>query len=153
MESQDKINNGVIDRLSGLERRMDRFDDKVEKLEDKVEVMDNKHDQRHLEMAILTTSLKETSKATENNTQRMANSIEGLVEELKTSNQTTNRQFEKVNKDISEIKGKLQENSDAMEVKLEEKRMSNKVLLSILTGMFAICEIFIRVIVPLFVGN
>ncbi|CRV31567.1 hypothetical protein EUA52_12355 [Staphylococcus saprophyticus] len=147
MEKQQE--QGLInDRINGLEKRIGTVDRKVDDLEDKVDGIKDKNDERHVEMVRLTTELKGSSKATEQNTNRMANSIEGLVDELKQSNSRTDDRFNEVNAEVKEVKDKLDNKQFDKTLKLEEKKLSNKVLVGLIGGGFIIIELIIKVVAP-----
>ena len=146
---ENKAEQGLInDRINGLERRIGTVDRKVDDLEDKVDDIKDKNDERHLEMVRLTTELKGSSKATEQNTNRMANSIEGLVDELKQSNSRTDDRFNEVNAEVKEVKDKLDNKQFDKTLKLEEKKLSNKVIVGLIGGGFIIIELIIKVVAP-----
>lgn len=146
---ENKAEQGLInDRINGLERRIGTVDRKVDDLEDKVDDIKDKNDERHLEMVRLTTELKGSSKATEQNTNRMANSIEGLVDELKQSNSRTDDRFNEVNAEVREVKDKLDNKQFDKTLKLEEKKLSNKVIVGLIGGGFIIIELIIKVVAP-----
>ena len=147
MENQTE--QGLInDRINGLEKRIGTVDRKVDDLEDKVDDIKDKNDERHVEMVRLTTELKGSSKATQDNTNRMANSIEGLVDELKQSNSRTDARFNEVNAEVKEVKDKLDNKQFDKTLKLEEKKLSNKVIVGLIGGGFIILELIIKVIAP-----
>lgn len=146
---ENKAEQGLInDRINGLERRIGTVDRKVDDLEDKVDDIKDKNDERHVEMVRLTTELKGSSKATEQNTNRMANSIEGLVNELKQSNSRTDDRFNEVNAEVREVKDKLENKQFDKTLKLEEKKLSNKVIVGLIGGGFIIIELIIKVVAP-----
>ena len=146
---ENKAEQGLInDRINGLEKRIGTVDRKVDDLEDKVDDIKDKNDERHVEMVRLTTELKGSSKATEQNTNRMANSIEGLVDELKQSNSRTDDRFNEVNAEVKEVKDKLDNKQFDKTLKLEEKKLSNKVIVGLIGGGFIILELIIKVIAP-----
>ena len=146
---ENKAEQGLInDRINGLEQRIGTVDRKVDDLEDKVDDIKDKNDERHLEMVRLTTELKGSSKATEQNTNRMANSIEGLVDELKQSNSRTDARFNEVNAEVREVKDKLDNKQFDKTLKLEEKKLSNKVIVGLIGGGFIILELIIKVVAP-----
>lgn len=146
---ENKAEQGLInDRINGLEKRIGTVDRKVDDLEDKVDDIKDKNDERHLEMVRLTTELKGSSKATEQNTNRMANSIEGLVDELKQSNSRTDDRFNEVNAEVREVKDKLDNKQFDKTLKLEEKKLSNKVIVGLIGGGFIIIELIIKVVAP-----
>ena len=146
---ENKAEQGLInDRINGLERRIGTVDRKVDDLEDKVDDIKDKNDERHLEMVRLTTELKGSSKATEQNTNRMANSIEGLVDELKQSNSRTDDRFNQLNQEVTEVKNKVDGKEFDKTLKLEEKKLSNKVIVGLIGGGFIILELIIKVIAP-----
>lgn len=147
MENQTE--QGLInDRITGLEKRIGTVDRKVDDLEDKVDHIDDKHDERHLEMITTVTRLQSTSENTEKNTERMANSIEGLVDELKQSNSRTDDRFNQLNKEVTEVKNKVNGTEFDKTLKLEEKKLSNKVIVGLIGGGFLIIELIIKVIAP-----
>ncbi|OIJ29061.1 hypothetical protein [Staphylococcus sp. LCT-H4] len=146
---ENKTEQGLInDRINGLEQRIGTVDRKVDDLEDKVDDIKDKNDERHVEMVRLTTELKGSSKATEQNTNRMANSIEGLVNELKQSNSRTDDRFNEVNAEVREVKDKLEGNQFDKTIQLEEKKLSNKVIVGLIGGGFIIIELIIKVVTP-----
>ncbi|WP_145464939.1 hypothetical protein [Staphylococcus saprophyticus] len=146
---ENKTEQGLInDRITGLEKRIGTVDKKVDDLEDKVDHIDDKHDERHLEMITTVTRLQSTSENTEKNTERMANSIEGLVDELKQSNSRTDDRFNQLNKEVTEVKNKVNGTEFDKTLKLEEKKLSNKVIVGLIGGGFLIIELIIKVIAP-----
>ena len=146
---ENKAEQGLInDRINGLEKRIGTVDRKVDDLEDKVDLIKDKNDERHVEMVKLTTELKGSSKATQDNTNRMANSIEGLVNELKQSNSRTDDRFNEVNAEVREVKDKLDNKQFDKTLKLEEKKLSNKVIVGLIGGGFIIIELIIKIIAP-----
>ena len=146
---ENQAEQGLInDRINGLERRIGTVDRKVDDLEDKVDDIKDKNDERHLEMITTVTRLQSTSENTEKNTERMANSIEGLVDELKQSNSRTDDRFNEVNAEVREVKDKLDNGQFDKTLKLEEKKLSNKVIVGLIGGGFIILELLIKVITP-----
>ncbi|WP_440863946.1 hypothetical protein [Staphylococcus shinii] len=146
---ENKTEQGLInDRINGLERRIGTVDRKVDDLEDKVDDIKDKNDERHLEMITTVTRLQSTSENTEKNTERMANSIEGLVDELKQSNSRTDDRFNEVNTEVREVKDKLEGKQFDKTLKLEEKKLSNKVIVGLIGGGVIILELIIKVIAP-----
>ena len=146
---ENKTEQGLInDRINGLEQRIGTVDRKVDDLEDKVDIIKDKNDERHLEMITTVTRLQSTSENTEKNTERMANSIEGLVDELKQSNSRTDDRFNEVNAEVREVKDKLDNGQFDKTIKLEEKKLSNKVLVGLIGGGVIILELIIKVIAP-----
>ena len=147
---ENSENKVIHDRLNGLEKRVGSVDKKVDVVDDKIDAVDQKHSDRHLEMVKLTSDLKGSSKATEQNTNRMANSIEGLVDELKQSNTRTDDRFKKVDIDVGEIKNKISNREEEKRLKLEEKKLSNGVLIAVISGGFILVQVCVNVIAPLF---
>ena len=146
---ENKAEQGLInDRINGLEQRISTVDRKVDDLEDKVDDIKDKNDERHLEMITTVTRLQSTSENTEKNTERMANSIEGLVDELKQSNSRTDDRFNQINKEVREVKDQLDDRQFDTTIKLEEKKLSNKVIVGLIGGGFLIIELIIKVIAP-----
>lgn len=150
---ENSENKVIHDRLNGLEKRVGAVDKKVDVVDDKIEAVDQKHSDRHLEMVKLTSDLKGSSKATEQNTNRMANSIEGLVDELKVSNSRTDDRFREVNEEVKVVKSKLDEREEAKKMKLEEKKLSNGIIIAIISGGFILTQVFINVLAPLIFGG
>lgn len=148
MENQEQ--ELVYDRLTGLEKRIGNVDRKVDDLEDKVDVVKDKNDERHVEMITTVTRLQSSSENTEKNTERMATSIEGLVGELKTSNASTEERFKEVNTDIRDVRTKIEGQETDKTIKLEEKKLSNKVILAIIGGGLVLLEVCVQVIGPAF---
>lgn len=146
---ENKAEQGLInDRINGLEQRIGTVDGKVDDLEDKVDDIRDKNDDRHLNIVTTVTRLQSTSENTEKNTERMANSIEGLVDELKQSNSRTDDRFNEVNSEVKEVKDKLDGKEFEQTLNLEEKRLSNKVIIAIIGGVFLIIEILINLVAP-----
>lgn len=146
---ENKTEQGLInDRINGLEQRIGTVDRKVDDLEDKVDDIKDKNDDRHLEVITTVTRLQSTSENTEKNTERMANSIEGLVNELKQSNSRTDDRFNEVNSEVKEVKDKLDGKEFEQTLNLEEKKLSNKVIIAIIGGVFLVIEILINLVAP-----
>ena len=147
MEKQQE--QGLInDRINGLEKRIGTVDRKVDDLEDKVDDIKDKNDERHLEMITTVTRLQSTSENTEKNTERMADSIDSLVGELKQSNSRTDDRFTQLNKEVNEVKTKVDGKEFEQTLNLEEKKLSNKVIIAIISGVFLVIEILINVVAP-----
>lgn len=140
-------------RITSLEKRMDKAETNIDKTTEKLYKVDEKHDDRYTETIQVITELKGTSANTEKNTDRMANSIEGLVKELRQSNSNTNRRFEEVNEEVRDIRKTLDSKIEDKQLILEEKKLSNKTLGAILVGAFALLETLSKVIAPLLFGN
>lgn len=146
---ENQAEQGLInDRINGLEKRIGTVDRKVDDLEDKVDIIKDKNDERHVEMITTVTRLQSTSENTEKNTERMANSIEGLVDELKQSNSRTDERFTQLNQEVTEVKNKVDGKEFDKTLKLEEKKLSNKVIVGLIGGGFLIIELIIKVIAP-----
>jgi predicted lipase len=134
---ENKAEQGLInDRINGLEKRIGTVDRKVDDLEDKVDIIKDKNDERHVEMITTVTRLQSTSENTEKNTDRMANSIEGLVDELKQSNSRTDDRFNQLNQEVTEVKNKVDGKQFDKTIQLEEKKLSNKVIVALIGGGF-----------------
>ncbi|WP_305808927.1 hypothetical protein, partial [Staphylococcus epidermidis] len=143
---ENQAEQGLInDRINGLEKRIGTVDRKVDDLEDKVDIIKDKNDERHVEMITTVTRLQSTSENTEKNTERMANSIEGLVDELKQSNSRTDERFTQLNQEVTEVKNKVDGKEFDKTLKLEEKKLSNKVIVGLIGGGFLIIELLIKV--------
>lgn len=146
---ENQAEQGLInDRINVLEKRIGTVDRKVDDLEDKVDIIKDKNDERHVEMITTVTRLQSTSENTEKNTERMANSIEGLVDELKQSNSRTDERFTQLNQEVTEVKNKVDGKEFDKTLKLEEKKLSNKVIVGLIGGGFLIIELLIKVIAP-----
>lgn len=157
---EDKTEKIIHDRISSIEKRIDKTDKKVEDLdkkiddvEDKVDIVDDKHDERHLEMVRTTTELVGSNKATQEATERMANSIEGLVDELKSNNKRIDSRFDLVNKEVGDIKTKIDNQESAKQIKLEEKKLNNGVIIAIISGGVILVQVLVQVIAPLLFGG
>lgn len=158
MENQE--NKVIHDRLNGLEKRVGGHDKKFEKIEGKIEtvenkldVIDDKHDARYLEQIRVTTELQGTSKMTMEATNRMADSIEGLVSELKDSNARTDTRFNQITDEVREVRTKIDKHEDARNLKLEEKKLSNGVVIAIVGGGFVLVQSIVQFIAPLLFGG
>ena len=139
----------INDRLNGLEKRQNKTEDKIEELDDKIDLNSNKSDERYIELVKATADLKGSSKATEENTKRTAIALEGLVDEIKQSNKRTDSRFDLVNNDISDIKSKINSKERDETIKLEERKLSNGVLIALISGGAVIVPVLINVIAPL----
>ena len=140
-ENEKRIN----ERLSGLETKYDNLDDKLD-------TIDNKHDERHLEMKIELTELRGSSMATAKYTEKMSNSIESLVVELREINSRTDDRFNEVNSEVRSVKEKVQNHEDAREFKLEEKKVSNRMLGIYIVAGAGVLQIILQVIAPILIG-
>ena len=151
MENQEE--KVIHDRLNGLEKRIGGHDKKIEAVEDKLDIIDDKHDARYLEQIKVTTELQGTSRMTMEATNRMADSIEGLVSELKDSNARTDTRFNQITDEVREVRTKIDKHEDARNLKLEEKKLSNRTLGFIIAGGFAVMQVIVQVIAPLIFGG
>ena len=149
---EDKTEKIIHDRINSIEGRVGSISKEVKSLDDKLDLVDAKHSDRHLEMVKLTSDLKGSSKATEQNTNRMANSIEGLVEELKSSNARTDDRFKLVNEEVQLVKNKLDSKQEDRRMKLEEKKLSNGIIIALISGGFVCVQLLVNVISPLIFG-
>lgn len=147
---EDKTEKIIHDRLNGLEKRQNKTEDKIEELDDKIDLNSNKSDERYIELVKATADLKGSSKATEENTKRTAEALEGLVDEIKQSNKRTDSRFDLVNNDISDIKTKMNSRERDETIKLEERKLSNGVLISIIGAGAVIVPVIINIVAPLF---
>lgn len=151
MENQEE--KVIHDRLNGLEKRIGGHDKKIEAVEDKLDIIDDKHDARYLEQIKVTTELQGTSRMTMEATNRMADSIEGLVSELKDSNTRTDTRFNQITDEVREVRTKIDKHEEARNLKLEEKKLSNRTLGFIIAGGFAVMQVIVQVIAPLIFGG
>ena len=151
MENSEK-EKVIYDRLNGLEKRIDGHDTKIDAVEDKLDIIDDKHDARYLEQIKVTTELQGTSRMTIEATNRMADSIEGLVSELKDSNARTDTRFNQITDEVREVRTKIDKHEEARNLKLEEKKLSNRTLGFIIAGGFAVMQVIVQVIAPLLFG-
>lgn len=149
---EDKTEKIIHDRINSIEVRVGSISNEVKSLDDKLDLVDAKHNDRHLEMVKLTSDLKGSSKATEQNTNRMANSIEGLVDELKLSNARTDDRFKLVNEEVQLVKNKLDNKEENRRMKLEEKKLSNGIIIALISGGFVCVQLLVNVISPLIFG-
>ena len=149
-EQKEKMIHG---RIENMEKRQDNLERKLDNLDEKVHIVDDKHDNRYLETVKFTTEIKGISKATQQASERMANSIENLVDELKQSNSRTDDRFKKVDEDVSNVRSKLEQGEAERKVKIEEKQMSNRTLGFIIVGGFGVLQVFIQVLAPIFFGG
>ena len=152
MENSEK-EKVIYDRLNGLEKRIDGHDTKIDAVEDKLDIIDDKHDARYLEQIKVTTELQGTSRMTMEATNRMADSIEGLVSELKDSNARTDTRFNQITDEVREVRTKIDKHEEARNLKLEEKKLSNRTLGFIIAGGFAVMQVIVQVIAPLLFGG
>ena len=152
MENSEK-EKVIYDRLNGLEKRVDGHDKKIENTNEKINIIDDKHDARYLEQIKVTTELQGTSRMTMEATNRMADSIEGLVSELKDSNARTDTRFNQITDEVREVRTKIDKHEEARNLKLEEKKLSNRTLGFIIAGGFAVMQVIVQVIAPLLFGG
>ena len=152
MENSEK-EKVIYDRLNGLEKRVDGHDKKIENTNEKINIIDDKHDARYLEQIKVTTELQGTSRMTMEATNRMADSIEGLVSELKDSNARTDTRFNQITDEVREVRTKIDKHEDDRNLKLEEKKLSNRTLGFIIAGGFAVMQVIVQVIAPLLFGG
>lgn len=146
---ENSENKVIHDRLNGLEKRVDGHDKKFESINEKINIIDDKHDERYLQQIRVTTELQGTSKMTMEATNRMADSIENLVGELKETNTKTNTRFNQITEDVREVRTKIDNQEEAKKLKLEEKKLSNRTLGFIIAGGFALVQVIIQVIAPI----
>ena len=152
MENSEK-EKLTTDRLNRIEKRIDGHDAKIDAVEDKLDIIDDKHDARYLEQIKVTTELQGTSRMTMEATNRMADSIEGLVSELKDSNARTDTRFNQITDEVREVRTKIDKHEEARNLKLEEKKLSNRTLGFIIAGGFAVMQVIVQVIAPLLFGG
>lgn len=149
---EDKTEKIIHDKISRLEKRQDKFEEKIETLDDKLDSVDAKHNDRHVEQIRITTELQGTSRMTMEATNRMADSIEGLVSELKESNSRTDERFNQITQEVRDVRTKIDDHEDARKIKLEEKKLSNGIIIALISGGFVCVQLLVNVISPLFFG-
>ncbi|MBM6628546.1 hypothetical protein JTF04_02540 [Mammaliicoccus vitulinus] len=142
----------LTDRVNDVNKRINHIDGKVDKVDDKVDKMEEKFNDRHIDMVELTTTLKADSKASRESTERLNNSIGDFFHELKESNKINNVKFEKVEKSINKLEMTVNDKALAINVDLEEKKMSKGLLGTILVSVIGLVGVLAKVIAPLVVG-
>lgn len=140
------------DRLTEVGKRINHIDGKVEKVDDKIDVVEEKFNDRHINMVELTTTLKADSKASRESTDRLTNSIDGLVTEMKESNKTTGKRFEKLEDSVDDLKKVINDKTLAINVGLEEKKLSTGAKVTIFGSITGLVIVLVQVIVPILFG-
>lgn len=125
--------------LHRIERRIDVQERKIDNIDEKV-------DQRHIDIVKMQASMK----GAEDASNRMADAVDKLVSQLSTSNSRHDKKFELLNVEIQDVKGKLEGQEEDRKLKLEERKLSNTVLVSIIVGSFGIVQILINWVPALF---
>ncbi|WZK93681.1 hypothetical protein [Staphylococcus phage SpP] len=143
----------IHDRITNIEGRMGSLSIEIKDLDDKLDAVDSKHSDRHLEMVKLTSDLKGSSKATEQNTKRTADALSDLVDEFRQSNSRTDDRFNRVDTEVQVIKNKVDNREEEKRLKIEEKKLSNGVIVAIISGGFILVQVCVNVIAPLFFGG
>lgn len=147
-EGEKRLNK----RIDSIEGRVAKNEDKIDRIDEKINIIDDKHDNRHLDIVRLTTKLQGSSENTERNTERMANSIEGLVNELKQSNSRTDDRFNQVNEEVRMVRDKIDSKEKDREYNIAEKALSNKTVVAIIAGGAGVLTVVIQILGPLFFG-
>lgn len=150
---EDKTEKIIHDRINSIEGRVGSISKEVKSLDDKLDLVDAKHSDRHLEMVKLTSDLKGSSKATQDNTKRTAIALESLADDLRQINTRTDDKFRKVDEEVSVIKTKIAGKEEEKRLKLEEKKLSNGVLIAIISGGFICVQVCVNILAPLFFGG
>jgi len=140
----------LTDRVNDVNKRINHIDGKVDKVDEKVDKMEEKFNDRHIDMVELTTTLKADSKASRKSTERLNNSINNFFNELKESNQLNNAKFERLEKSVNKLETTVNDKTLAINVGLEEKKMSKTMITSILVAIIGLVGIIAKVIAPLF---
>lgn len=154
MEEKTRTNNERLDtiekHISRIDTTLDKMNDKIDKNNDRIIEVDDKHDEKNADLRVIVTRLETSSIATEKNTERMADSIEGLVGELRQANSRTDTRFSEVNSKLGTLEGKIDNKNLMITTDLEKKKISNTLLVAIIGTVGLVIQVIIQFIVPLF---
>lgn len=136
--------------ISRIDTTLDKMNDKIDRNNDRIIEVDDKHDEKNTDLRVIVTRLETSSMATEKNTERMANSIEGLVGELRQANTKTDTRFSEVNSKLGSLEGKIDDKNLMITTDLEKEKISNTLLVAIIGSVGLVIQVIIQFIVPLF---
>lgn len=142
----------LTDRITDVNKRINTIDGRVEKLDDKLDTVEEKFNERHIEMVKITTESIADSKASRESMKGLVKSLDNLVGEMKETNSVNSMRFEKVEDKITKVDNKVNDKALAINVELEEKKMSKGLLGTIVVAVISLVGILAKVIAPLLVG-
>lgn len=142
----------LTDRITDVNKRINTIDGRVEKLDDKVDGIEEKFNDRHTEMVRITTESIGENKASRKSIDGLVKSLDGLVSEMKETNSVTSQRFERVEDKLAKVENAVNDKAVALNVGLEEKKMSKTLLGTIITGILVLVGTLAKIIAPLFVG-
>ncbi|WP_204205900.1 hypothetical protein [Mammaliicoccus sciuri] len=142
----------LTDRITDVNKRINTIDGRVEKLDDKVDTIEEKFNDRHTEMVRITTESIAENKASRESINGLVKSLDNLVSEMKETNIVNSKRFERVEDKITKVENIVNDKTLAINVGLEEKKMSKTLLGTIITAILVLVGTLAKVIAPFFMG-
>ena len=142
----------LTDRITDVNKRINTIDGRVEKLDDKVDNIEEKFNDRHTEMVRITTESIAENKASRESINGLVKSLDNLVDEMKETNTVNSKRFERVEDKITKVENAVNDKTLAINVGLEEKKMSKSLIGTIVVAIIGLCGVLAKVIAPFFVG-
>ncbi len=142
----------LTDRITDVNKRINTIDGRVEKLDDKVDNIEEKFNDRHTEMVRITTESIAENKASRESINGLVKSLDNLVDEMKENNSVNSKRFERVEDKITKVENTVNDKTLAINVGVEEKKMSKTLLGTIITGILLLVGTLAKIIAPLLVG-
>ncbi|HDP5827227.1 hypothetical protein ACWEXK_12115 [Staphylococcus xylosus] len=147
-------------RIKEIEKELEEHGTKIEKIDDNLQNLKQTHNDRYHEISMLSTRLEESHKSQQTTVNRLLNSIDGLVAEMKNTNETFHNRFNSVDNRFNSLEkkvGKLNITrasevgvvSDTIDKK-EVDGLGNTQKGAIVLGIIGLLEVFIRYVAPLF---
>lgn len=142
----------LTDRITDVNKRINTIDGRVEKLDDKVDNIEEKFNDRHTEMVRITTESIAENKASRESINGLVKSLDNLVDEMKETNTVNSKRFERVEDKITKVENAVNDKTLAINVGLEEKKMSKGLLGTIVVAVISLVGVLAKVVAPLLVG-
>ncbi|MDS0194066.1 MULTISPECIES: hypothetical protein [Staphylococcus] len=149
-----------------IEHRLNTHDEnaknqsqKIDKLEEELKLLKEKENQRYIEITRLNARLDTDSKNTKDTVNRLIDSVDKLVEKIDNMtesyseyNQSVERRFNKVEKEMFNFINNKRVNKEALkgiDTTDEEKTMSKTAFTTITLAIIAVVETFVRYVAPI----
>lgn len=148
-------------RLKEIERELKEQETKLSELDKNFKKLSDRHNDRYLEVTKLNTKLEEGYKGQQTTVSRLLTSIDGLISEMKKTNDVFHSRFNDVDTRFNRLENKVgqigvKQTSDEAVASYKNSETTNENTLgntqkgAIVLGIMGVLEVFIRYVAPLF---
>jgi len=145
-------------RLNAHDENAKKQSHKIDKLEEELKLLKEKENQRYTEITRLNARLDTDSKNTKDTVNRLIDSVDKLVEKIDNMtesyseyNQSVERRFNKVEKEVFNFINNKRVNKEALkgiDTTDDDKTMSKTAFTTITLAIIAVVEAFVRYVAP-----